>query len=66
MSSIIRGLGDDRKSVLLILTVDNVNVTEDFIAELEQGDTYSLTLQNLKDVDKELFTHIKVYDLSEL
>ena len=66
MSAIIKGLSNGRKTVLLILTVDDVNVTEDFIAELEQGDTYSLTLQNLKDVDKELFTHIKVYDLSEL
>jgi len=66
MSAILKGLDNGRKSVLLILTVDDVNVTEDFIAELEQGDTYSLTLQNLKDVDKELFTHIKVYDLSEL
>jgi hypothetical protein len=66
MSSIIKGLDNDKHSVLLILTVDDVNVTKNFIASLKDGDTYSLTLQNLKEIEKELFTHIKVYDLSQL
>jgi len=64
MSSIIKGLDSHDNSILLILTVDDVNVTKNFIADLREGETYSLTLQNLKDVEKELFTHIKVYELN--
>jgi len=61
MSSIIKGLARD--CVLIILTNDDVNVTSNFLSSLEDGETYSIELKNLKDVEKELYAHIKVYEV---
>jgi len=61
MSSIIKGLA--RSSVLIILTTDDVNVTKEFLASLENKEEYSIELVSLKNVDKQLYAHIKVYDV---
>ena len=60
MSSIIKNLNDE-KSIMIILTKDDINIPKGFLNDFKNQDEWALELRNLKNPDKEFSTNLKVY-----